>query len=394
MIAAIKALEDGNNVTVFEKNDRSGKKLLATGNGRCNFTNINMGAEYYYGESPKFVHSPLGNFGCYESIDFFKNLGIYPSVEDDGKVFPMSYQASSVLDVLRYRLNELGAVFKNNFPVSKIEKRLEEFLIKSEIYKEECFFDRVIIATGGKAMPESGSNGDGYSFAKSFGHTIIEDFPSLVQLKLDDDFLKSVDGVKFSGKAKLYDMSNKLIMEDSSDILYTSYGISGPAILQISRPAGQLLIKGEAPRLEIKILDMNEDDIYSILKERIEISPKKSAEFMLVGLINKKLIPMVLKKSEILDINIISSSISDKSLRNLSKNLCSLNYKVIGTKEYKFAQATAGGVSTKEINPKTMESKLQSGLYFAGEVIDIDGMCGGYNLQWAWSSGYLAGSLK
>lgn len=389
MIAAISARRLGADVTILEKNPRVGKKILATGNGRCNFTNINADVTYYHGNNPKFTHSALSNFTVDDTIRFFEKLGIAHKIEDFGKAFPMSDQASSVLDVLLYELNDLGVNIVCDANVKDIRKN-GKFLIELEdgkVYKG----DRVIITTGGKAMPSSGSDGSGYDLAARLGHTIIDIFPALVQLKLEGSFFKRLDGVKFVGTAEIIH-NNKSVAIDRGDILFTNYGVSGPPILQISRKAGELLKAGQEAYLKITIMDMMpKDELRTLLKKRWQISSSKPLDFSLVGFINKRLIPVVLMEAGINDAGRPVASLSAKEQERIVDILTDWRFKIRGTRSWPSAQVTAGGVDTKEISQDTMESKLVEGLFFAGEIIDIDGQCGGFNLQWAWSSGYIAG---
>lgn len=224
MMAAMSARNHGADVTILERNNRVGKKILATGNGRCNYTNINLSIENYHGENNKFPYSCLSQFNVGDTIDFFERLGIAPAIEESGKVFPLSFQSSSVLDVLRYELELLGVEVITDAYVIDIEKD-NNFIVTLKDGRE-ILGNKVILATGGKAAPNTGSDGNGYILAQNLGHRIVEVFPGLVQLKLEGSFFKQVDGVKFLGTAGLYD-KNKLIKEDSGDILFTNYGISG-----------------------------------------------------------------------------------------------------------------------------------------------------------------------
>ncbi|MDD3270932.1 MAG: NAD(P)/FAD-dependent oxidoreductase [Syntrophomonadaceae bacterium] len=389
MITAISACRLGADVTILERNPRVGKKILATGNGRCNFTNINADVGYYHGNNPKFTYSALSNFTVDDTIRFFEKLGIAHKVEDFGKVFPMSDQASSILDVFLYELNQLGVNIVCDADVKDIRKN-GKFLIGLEdgkVYKG----DRVIITTGGKAMPSSGSDGSGYDLAAKLGHTIIDIFPALVQLKLEGPFFKRLDGVKFVGTAEIIH-NNKSVAKDRGDILFTNYGVSGPPILQISRKAGELLKSGQEAHLKITIIDtMPKEELRTFLQKRWQISPPKSLDFSLVGLINKRLIPVVLMEAGINDAGRPVAGLSAREQERIVDILTDWRFKIRGTRSWPSAQVTAGGVDTREINQDTMESKLVEGLFFAGEIIDIDGQCGGFNLQWAWSSGYIAG---
>ncbi|MCG4565677.1 NAD(P)/FAD-dependent oxidoreductase [Anaerosalibacter bizertensis] len=389
MVAAISAKRNGADVIILERNSRVGKKILATGNGRCNYTNKFLQLENYHGKNSKFVYSPLSQFGVEETISFFETLGIAPAVEEGGKVFPLSFQASSVLDVLRYELEDLGIRILCDAFVKDVKKKSGEFLVQLSDGRK-INGDRVIIATGGKAMPSTGSDGNGYDLAKKLGHSIVEVFPGLVQLKLEENFLKSIAGVKVVGTASLI-YKNKILREDKGDILFTNYGISGPPILQISRKALEFLNNGKKPILKVSIIDsMDKEELKKRLKIRFNYMPKKSAEIGLIGLINKKLIPVILRESKI-DKSKKAANLSNEDIENLANILTNWRFEIKGSKSWDNAQVTAGGIDTKDIDSSTMESKLIKGLYFAGEIIDIDGDCGGFNLQWAWSSGYIAG---
>lgn len=390
MLAAISAKRLGANVTILERNPRIGKKILATGNGRCNFTNINTDINYYNGKNPKFVYSALSQFDVYTTISFFERLGIAHKIEDLGKVFPMSDQASSVLDVLRYELNTIGVNVVCNAQVKNVVNQNDKFKVKLND-GSTLTGDRVIIATGGNAMPSTGSDGNGFDLAKKLGHNIIDTFPGLVQLKLEGPFFNQIQGVKFVGTAEILH-NKKSVAKDRGDILFTNYGISGPPILQISRKAGELLQKGHTPLLKVTIMDdMTKDELKNLLAVRFANAPQKTAEFSLVGLINKRLIPVLLKEAGIKDIKCPVANLSDREKNQILDILVDWRFPIKGTLSWQNSQVTAGGVDTREIDPSTMESKLVKGLYFAGEIIDIDGLCGGFNLQWAWSSGFVAG---
>ncbi len=388
MMAALSARKNGGDVLILERNDRIGKKLLATGNGRCNYTNKNLTINNYHGNNPKFAYRALCEFNVDRTIEFFERLGITPAVEDNGKVFPLSFQSSSMLDVLRYEIEEQGIELITEAYVSEIKKK-KNF---SVILKDKRVFegDRVIIGTGGMALPSSGSDGNGYSLCKKLGHRVTEIFPGLVQLKLESNFLKSLDGVKFLGLAGIY-IDNKLVMEDRGDILFTNYGISGPPILQLSRTALAYMNDGNNVELRVSIIHAKTmEELFDYLVNRFKNMGKKTIEFGLIGLINKRLIIPILKEISI-DKNKNVGELSKDEIKKLSGILTSWSFKVIGSQSFGNAQVTAGGVNTDEINNQTMESKIVKGLYMIGELLDIDGDCGGFNLQWAWSSGYIAG---
>ena len=388
MMAALSARENDGEVVILERNDRVGKKLLATGNGRCNYTNENLTINNYHGKNPEFASSGLKGFNVDKTIDFFERLGITPAVEDNGKVFPLSFQSSSMLDVLRYEIEEKGIELITEAHVSEI-KKTDKFTVTLKD-KRKFHGDKVIVATGGMALPSSGSDGNGYNLCKRLGHTTIETFPGLVQLKLQGDYFKQINGVKFVGLAGVY-VDNKLILEDSGDVLFTKYGVSGPPILQVSRTALEYMNKGKDVELKVSIIHTkSEDELLDYLEERFKLMRTKSLEMSLIGLINKRLILPIIKILD-LDKGKEVGSLSNEEIRKIAKILTSWSFKVIGSQSWGEAQVTAGGVNTDEVNNKTMESKMVKGLYIVGELLDVDGDCGGFNLQWAWSSGYLAG---
>ncbi len=389
MMASIVAKRNGANVTLLERNSRVGKKILATGNGRCNYTNMHVDINNYHGKNPKFVYSCLSQMNVEMTLNFFEKLGITPVVEEGGKVFPLSFQASSVLDVLRMEMEDLGVKIVCDAFVTDIFKKKEKFIVTLKD-KKTFIGDKVIICTGGKAAPFTGSDGNGYELSKKLSHSIIDVFPGLVQLRLEKSYLKQIAGVKVVGTAGLYS-KGKLIREDKGDILFTNYGISGPPILQLSRKALELLNKDKKPILKVSLIDRKtKEEVVDYLKLRFTYLEKRTIETGLIGFINKRLIPVILKEIKI-DRSKRVAQLSNKEIDKLAKILVDWKFEIIGSQSYKDAQVTAGGISTKEIDSTTMESKLVKGLYFAGEIMDIDGDCGGFNLQWAWSSGYVAG---
>lgn len=387
MMAAIVAKRNGSDVILLERNDRVGKKLLTTGNGRCNYTNLYTSLNNYHGEDTSFIEDALCEFNVNKTIEFFEKLGITPATEDNGKVYPLSFQASSMLDVLRYELEYQGVQLITDAYVVDIYKK-KKFIVKLKDGRDfSC--DKIILATGGMAMPVSGSDGNGYSLAKKLGHTITDIFPGLVQLKLEGDIFKQVNGVKFVGTAGIYH-KGKLIAKDRGDILFTDYGISGPPILQISRMANELLNKNEKVEIKVSIIDTKSaEELKVYLIKRFNNMPMKTIEEALIGLINKRLILPVLKELNI-DKKNTAGNIDEKDIIKIANLLTSWSFKIIGNKGWGQAQVTAGGVNTSEVNSKTMESKIVEGLYLVGEILDVDGDCGGFNLQWAWSSGYVA----
>ncbi|MDY0210919.1 MAG: NAD(P)/FAD-dependent oxidoreductase [Acholeplasma sp.] len=382
MMAAIKLKRQNQTVTLIEKNNKLGKKILATGNGRCNYTNLNAMPKHY--NRPDFVSEVFSQFGVKETVMFFESLGIVPKVEDEGKTYPMSEQASSITEVLSHEIERLGVKVLLETSVLGIQKKGRYELSLSTGSKITC--DQVVISTGGKAMPKSGSDGFGYLLAKALGHTVTDVFPALVKLELKSPHLKQIDGVKVKGEVSLIH-NNHVLQTEVGDILFTKYGISGPTILQLSRKANQLLLEHQAIFLKVTLL--MELDESKVMSRFFHLQDKTIAD-ALVGLIHKKLIHPLLEESGIKNHKALVKSVDPKTLGKLTRLMFDWRFMATGFKGFDEAQVTAGGVSLLEINPKTLESKIQKGLYFTGEVLDVDGLCGGYNLQWAWSSGYVA----
>ena len=388
LTAAIAAARNGAEVTICEKLNRVGKKILATGNGRCNYTNMNLSKECYHSNNLNFVEEVMKFFNLDKTLVFFEDLGILPYVDESGKVYPNSLQASSVLDVLRYELKRHKVKEVTDFNVTALRKSKDKFSI---IGNDTITADRVILATGGKASPQLGSDGKGYELAKSLGHEIIEPFPALVQLKLSGKYFKRIAGIKFDGIVKAY-AGDRLIREEEGEILFTDYGISGPPILQVSRKVIEELNKKNKPFLNIDMFPgYSKLKLYDILQDRFRRISYKTIEESMIGFINKKLIPVVFYEAGFEDLNKICGKLNKKEIYKIIDILKEWKFEVIGHNSWQQAQSTAGGIKLSEVNPKTLESLKVKGLYFAGEILDVDGDCGGFNLQWAWSSGYTAG---
>ena len=388
LTAAIAAAKNGAEVTIYEKMNRVGKKILATGNGRCNYTNMNLSFECYHSDNLKLAHEVMNFFDLNKTLTFFEDLGIHPYVDESGKVYPNSLQASSILDVLRYEANRLNVQEKTDFNVAGLRKNKDKFSI---IGNDTITADRVILSTGGKASPQLGSDGKGYEIAKSFGHEIVEPSPALVQLKLNGKYFKRMAGIRFDGIAKAY-AGERLIREEEGEMLFTDYGISGPPILQISRKViDELNNKSKTYLLIDMFPKYSKLQLYDILQYRFGRIGYKAMEDGMIGFINKKLIPVILYEAGFDDLNKRCGNLNKKEIYKIIDVLKEWKFEVTGHNSWQQAQSTAGGVKLTQVNPKTLESLKVKGLYFAGEILDVDGDCGGFNLQWAWSSGYTAG---
>lgn len=367
-------------ILILEALDRVGKKLIVTGNGRCNITNRNIDINSYHGQSCEFCYPALSQFGSDFTEKFFDRIGI-PFIDgENGKVYPYSLQASSVVDALRLELDELGIEVKTGICASKINTGENCHKIIAD--NEELTAKNIIVATGGVAGGKKlGSFGIGYKLLESLGHTVINPVASLVQLKTDIVPIKSLCGIKLNATVTLYNNGVKQRSE-TDELLFTRYGISGPAVLQVSRGCD---LAGEK---FVKINFMPEfafNEIVQTLKNRVAALKSRSAEFFFTGLLPKMLGHALLKKCNIKLTDSVST-LSEKHCRALAQSIYSFELKVCGTNGMENAQVTAGGVSTNEFDNITMESLKCKGVFAIGEVLDIDGDCGGFNLQWAWSS--------
>ena len=386
LMAAITAKKSGKEVIILERKDRILKKVLITGNGRCNITNVNANISNYFGKNIPSVENILNRFTPQDTMDFFNELGIVCNEENRGKVYPLSGQASSVVDALRFETEKLGIKIETEFYVRKIEKDGFKFRIYSEDRKK-IEAGRVILAAGGQSYPELGSNGSGFELAKELGHSVTRLSPSIVQLKTEKHQVKGLQGIKTDVAVTAYGDSKKICTYDG-ELLFTDYGISGNVVFNIS------FVMPLYKNVEFEIDFMEKFDyneLYEMLKERKRILSHLTMENYFNGMINKKLGQFLSKVSGIEKLSKPVKDLNDSDIRKLCTVLKKYRVKILETTGFKNAQVTAGGVSLDEVNTKTLESKIVKGLYFSGEVLDVYGECGGFNLQWAWASGYIAG---
>lgn len=387
LMAGIQAARAGAKVTILEHKEQFGKKLLTTGNGKCNLTNTDQRPEHYRGTHPEFAQTALAAFGLSETLRFFSDLGIYTK-NRKGYLYPYSEQASAVLEALRMEAEHLKIKISCNTAIQYMEKKDGKFLITTEGWTYEG--DALILATGSKAAPATGSDGRGYGYARRFGHRIIEPLPALVQLRSRDACFQKLAGIRCDGTVTLLREGTPLA-EEQGEIQFTEYGLSGIPVFQLSRYASVALYKKQAVTAVIDFMpDFTEDMLLAYLKKRICSCTYKTVSQMLIGLCKKKQIEVLLEKAGISG-KIPVHNLEDQELLKLVQELKHFTVAISGINSYEHAQVCCGGVDTEEIDPLRMESLLVPGLYFAGEIMDIDGSCGGYNLQWAWTSGALAG---
>lgn len=396
MMAAITAARNGAAVTLYERNERVGKKILATGNGKCNFSNRDFSVEYYNGNGLKKTDTDklrrcFEEFSVADTIDFFETAGMLVK-DKKGYLYPLSEQASTVLDILRLELEQSGVELNTNSPVRDIiiNKKGRPVLIASD--KSESY-DAVIIACGGCTAAKTGSDGTGYLLAQHIGHKIITPVPALVQLRGSDDFYKIVAGVRCEAALKLCveDRNERITcQEEVGELQFTDYGISGIPVFQLSRQAAYLLNAQKSVCVYIDLFPGTESGQFEeICSRRLQQIKGKTVEEWLIGMANKKVNQLMMKLMGIKP-GQMAEEVGRKQLKKILEKYRELVVQIKETNPFENAQVTAGGVSLSEVKD-TMESTKMAGVYLAGEILDVDGRCGGYNLQWAWTSGYIAG---
>lgn len=378
MMAAIIAAREGAAVTVLEHNEKTGKKILATGNGRCNLTNLYQDASCYHSQERNLAWEVLEQFDVQKTIRFFSELGIYTKNKNGG-LYPSSMQASSVQELLEMEARYRKVKIKCREHVTGIQVLQEAakpvFQVKTETWSYEA--DAVILACGSKASAIEGADGSGYTLAKSLGLKVIKPLPALVPLKGKGTYFTKWAGTRVEGKVILK-AGAQILDTAEGELQLTDYGISGIPVFQLSSQAARLLDSNVPVSVELDFLpDFDEKGLEEFLKRRENACPYKTQKELLTGLLPKKLA------------DVLSEGKTDR--KTLVQRIKRFAVEIKGTKAFDMAQVCSGGVSLTEINPKTMECRKIPGIYLAGELLDTDGICGGYNLQWAWSSGACAG---
>lgn len=385
LVCAIEAARRGKSVFVFEKNAKIGRKILATGNGKCNISNERVTLERYHGESIFCIKEILRVFTTSTCKDFFRSLGLEMREGEEGRLYPMSHQASSVVDLLIHEAKHLGVTFSLETEIKNITCKNGAFVLATQ--NLERVFEQCVIATGSSAMPSLGSSDSGHTFAKAFGHRIVPPFASLVQLVSSDASLKEASGVKIEAAIELY-VDNQKRQSAKGDVLFTDYGLSGSAILDISRKAGEAFMHQERAYVLIDMMPtFSREALHNVLQKHLTLARGKALSLWLEGLIPKKLARLLIHREKLTHVK-EASSLTPKELKRLVFSLKALRVDVQGTKGVQSAEVCAGGVDLSEIDPKTLMSKKVKKLYFCGEVLDVDGDCGGFNLHFAWASGY------
>ena len=388
MMAAITAAREGVKVTILEAGDRLGKKILVTGNGRCNLGNLVLDEGCYHG-SCRFLSDAFHSFGTKETISFFEGLGLMIK-DKNGYLYPFCEQASAVLDVLRHEIKELGIQVELDFKVSSVmPKKKQGFLVKGEHGSMD--FDCVILTCGGKASPKTGSDGSGYEIARKLGHRVTEVLPALTYLKCKESFFKSIAGVRTDAIITLYKKDGEKLCEERGELQLTEQGISGIPTFQLSSIAARNLLWTKELSASIDFLpDVKNAEITELVKRRRMLCGERTIEEFFTGILNKKVMALLLKSAGLKPTE-SSKMLTEKRIAEVFRLAKDFRVTVVGTGDFQNCQVCSGGVDCGQIT-QAMESKLMRGIYFAGEILDVDGKCGGYNLQWAWTSGHIAGS--
>ena len=388
MTAALAASRAGAKVTLLEHRERVGKKILLTGNGKCNLTNLQMDLEAYGESNPNsLVGKVLAQFDQHDTVDFFRSLGTRLKVSRESYVYPETEAAATVVNVFRRALEKSGVLCETEIEIRRIGKEK-----RFEIYTDRGNFqaDRLILACGGKSYPRTGSDGSGYMLAKELGVKINRDYPALTALVCRRDGLKTVAGLRANGKVTLY-IDEKRVAADSGQIQFTDYGISGIPVFQVSSPASKALTEGRKVRAEINLFpELTKEELCAALTAQIGQFAELPFEEAMTGFLHKKWIDYFGKQHGLYRFE-KAGSIPVQALEALAEELCAMSFPVERVKGYDFCQVTGGGVDPQEVDGH-LQSVRTPGLYLVGEMLDVVGKCGGYNLQWAFSTGYIAGS--
>lgn len=384
MTAAIHAAGAGAAVTLYEGNDRVGKKILSTGNGRCNFSNERMGVQYYHGSGKALTEQILERFGVKWTVAFFEALGMRIKSRD-GYLYPASDQASTVLDLMRYELDRRRIIVHTGTRIVEIRPQNGKFLLPPE----KTAYDAVILACGGCAAPETGSDGNGFTLAEKLGHRIVTPVPALCALRCKEKYYKQVAGVRCDAKVTLFAEGEETVSE-RGELQLTDYGLSGIPVFQISRSAARALREKKRVTVSVSFLpDLDEKTCRDYFQKRLAARPKDEMAVFLTGIVNKKINSLLLKLAGIRE-TVRAEAVQAAAFDRLWRLYCGLETQIVDTNGFDRAQVCAGGVDCSEVTENLMSKKLPE-LYFAGEILDVDGVCGGYNLQWAFASGAVTG---
>ncbi|MCI8553581.1 MAG: aminoacetone oxidase family FAD-binding enzyme [Clostridiales bacterium] len=388
--AAARGMTEGKlSVLVLEKGARVGRKLLATGNGTCNLANTEAAPERYHGRNAAFVAPALQRLPAGEVCRFFSSLGVECVTRENGRVYPRCLQAGAVLDCLRLEMQANGVEERCGTPVTALRQRGGGFELLTG-GGDLCRARRVLVCTGGAASPSLGGSSDGYALLGGLGHSRSALFPTIVQVRTDPSLVKAVRGIRVDARVS-FQLDGRELAAERGELLFTEYGLSGPVVMQISRCVGEWERKKQGRLTAVLDLlpDLDREETTALLIRRRRLKGRTLEQY-LTGFVNKRLGQTLLRAAGLGPLSLPAEILTDGELAQLAARLKGWELAVTGTQGFAGAQATAGGVSTAEFDPYTLQSRLAPGLYAAGEVLDIDGDCGGFNLHWAWASACLA----
>ena len=387
-LSVIENSKEAVNVTILERLERIGKKILATGNGKCNFTNKNLVPKKY--NNPKFVTPTLSTYGYKEIIKYFESIGLLSKEISEGRMYPYTESATTVLEVLRMHLDRLGVNIKTSYEVNKIVQRNGKYLVYNKNQKNyflEC--DYLVFACGGASAPTLGSNGSGYSLLKPFKIKVTDIYPGLVGIKSEITTLKSLNGLRFKCNVSVIEKrTKKCVWTQYGEVQFKGDGISGIVVMEastfIARHQGNYIIN-----LDL-MPEASLDDTVRMLNKRKDLFERSEVTMLLTGMLPKMLGSVIIKKASI-DVNSYIKDLTKTNINKLAGLIKAFPLEVKGDYGFERSQVTVGGVALTEVNSETLEIKKMNNSYICGEMLDVDGECGGYNLQWAFASGYLVG---
>lgn len=383
LCAAITSARAGQTVTLLEQNNKIGKKILVSGNGKCNIDNKYINTNRFHSQNPSFIEDVLTDYHFEVVEKFFTSIGLELLEGKEGKMFPMSLQASSVVELLEYEAKRAGVQIICDCAVTSIAKDANTFTLETLQGTKTC--EKLLLASGSPAAPQLGGSNSGYAFATKMGHSLIPRHPSLVQLCSEEAWVKACAGVKVGGLAKLY-ANGEYISEKKGDLLFTNYGISGLAILDLSREVSIRLANFDYCELSLDLMpELSKEKLINLFLNRIGEGSEKPLNLWLQGVIHKKLIPIIVEQSKCKVKT--EKELNRKEIGKLVYTVKNLKLSINDTKGFRGAEVATGGIDTREVDPKTMESKLVPNLFFAGEILDVDGDRGGFNFHFAWVTG-------
>lgn len=374
-------------ICILEKQERVGKKILATGNGKCNLSNANISSEHYHGDT-SFAMDVISRYPSQKIISFFDSIGVLTRQDSEGRIYPLCEQASAVLDDLRFCAFSHGIEEICSFECTSVQQSGGEFFLSGKT--ERLTAKKVILCTGSKAAPKLGGSDSGLKLLSLLGHPVKDTHPALVPVDMKEGYFSGLKGQRIKGTVKLFS-DKKELRRESGEILFTESGLSGICVMQLAALADASLRSRKDTEISIEILHCDQNTITTMLSERARLFSAREAGDYLTGITSKRIGQVLCKLAGIIPLSTLCSDITDKQIIRLSELLTDWRMHVSGIKGYDAAQVTSGGAETAAFSSETLESRIVRGLYAAGELLDVDGDCGGYNLQWAWSSGLLSG---